>query len=79
MRPVLASNDRNGFIVEAREMKKVNNDRIGVEPRPDEQTRSFARYACRSGPDYVVMEEILSIVRWHRCTGCCKPTVSRAT
>lgn len=30
MRPVLASNDRNGFIVEARRTKKVNNDRIDV-------------------------------------------------
>lgn len=48
IRPVLASNDRNGFIVEAQEMKKVNNDRIGVGPWVGDQTRSFAKNACRS-------------------------------
>lgn len=57
MRPVLASNDRNGFIVEARRTKKVNNDRMGRRVADP-----LAKNACRSSQIAVVMEQILSSV-----------------
>lgn len=46
MRPVLASNDRNRFIVEAREMKKASGDQISDMRRVDDEARLAS---CESG------------------------------